>query len=186
MTKKKSAAKKSVLDTLSAAEKGALLDRLLAAQPELRAQVEAYAVERMSAEDRDAVAEDVASALRGLDIDELNGRAGYHSGRGYVDPGQAADELLDEELQPFLDDLVRRGELGMVPAAVELAVGILLGLYRCRDGLGESLLEYTPDYAGERASDVVEQCRKLAVPLPVDELLDLVPEWSAMVRMAGV
>jgi hypothetical protein len=51
---------------------------------------------------------------------------------GYVDPGQAADEILDEALQPFLDDPARRGELGMMPAAVELAVGILQGLYRCR------------------------------------------------------
>jgi hypothetical protein len=140
----------------------------------------------MSGEDRDAVAEDVASALRALDIDELNGRTGYQPGRGYVDPGEAADEILDEALQPFLDDLVRRGELGMVPAAVELAVGILHGLYRCRDGLGESLLEYTPDYAAERASEVVERCRKLTVPLPVDELFDLMPAWSAIVHAAGV
>ena len=94
--------KKSVLDTLSAAEKGELLDHLLAARPDLREQVEAYAVGRMSAEDRDAVAVDVESALRGLDIDELNGRAGYRPGAGYVDPGEAADEILDEALQPFL------------------------------------------------------------------------------------
>lgn len=185
MTVKKSARKKSALDTLSAAEKGALLDQLLAARPELRAQAEAHAWERMSAEDRDAVAEDVVSALRGLDIEELNGRTGYQPGRGYIDAGEAADEILDEALQPFLDDLVRRGELG-VPAAVDLAVGILHGLYRCRDGLGESLLECAPDYAAERAVEVVGRCRKLAVPLPVDELFDLMPDWSAIVGAAGV
>jgi hypothetical protein len=86
----------------------------------------------MSAEDRDVVADHVESALRGLDIEELNGRAGYWPGSGYVDPGEAADEILDEALQLFLDDLARGGELGMRPAAVELAVGILRGLYRCR------------------------------------------------------
>ena len=176
--------KKSVLDTLSAAEKGELLDHLLAARPDLREQVEAYAVGRMSAEDRDAVAVDVESALRGLDIDELNGRAGYRPGAGYVEPGEAADEILDEALQPFLDDLARRGELGMRPAAVELAVGILLGLYRCRDGGAESLLEYTPDYAAERASDVVDRCGKLGVQLPVGDLFDLMPAWSAILRRA--
>jgi hypothetical protein len=176
--------KKSVLDTLSAAEKGELLDQLLAGRPDLRSQAEAYAVERMAAEDRDVVADHVESALRGLDIEELNGRAGYRPGSGYVDPGEAADEILDEALQPFLDDLARRGELGMRPAAVELAVGILHGLYRCRDGGPESLLEYSPDYATERASDVVDQCGKLGVELPVADLLDLIPAWSTVLHHA--
>jgi hypothetical protein len=175
----------SVLDTLSAAEKGELLDQLLAAQPQLRVQVEAYAVGRLSAEDRDAVAEDVHAALCSLDIEELNGRAGYRPGVGYVDPGQAADEILDEALQPFLDDLARRGKLGMRPAAVELAVGILHGLYRCCDGRRAPLFEYTPDYAMQRASDVVERCRKLGIPLPVEDLFDLMPSWSAILPAAG-
>lgn len=163
----------STLDALTAAEKGALLDQLLAARPDLREQVAAYAVERMSVEDQDAVADDVESALRGLDIEELNDRAGYRPGAGYIHPGEAADEILDEALQPFLDDLQRRARLGITPAAVELAVGILRGLYRCRDGDPESLLEYSPDYAVERASDVVNQCRKLGVELPISDVLEL-------------
>jgi hypothetical protein len=35
------------------------------------------------------------------------------------------------------------------------AAGILLGLYNCRHGNSETLLEYSPDYAAERASGVV-------------------------------
>jgi hypothetical protein len=41
-------------------------------------------------------------ALQGLDIEELNTRASYQPGRGYVHP--ADDEILDEALRPFLDD----------------------------------------------------------------------------------
>jgi hypothetical protein len=92
----------STLDALTAAEKGQLLDELLTARPELREHAEALAMRRMLAEDRSTVADDVESALGFHDIDELNGRAGYHPGRGYVDPGEAADEILDEALQPFL------------------------------------------------------------------------------------
>jgi hypothetical protein len=98
-----------------------------------------------------------------------------------VHPGEAADEILDEELDSFRHDLERRAKLGIGTAAVELAVGILLGLYECRDAGNETLLEYSPDYALERAADVVDQCRKLGVVLPIAELFDVLPEWSALV-----
>jgi hypothetical protein len=48
--------------------------------------------------------------------------------------------------------LSRRATLGMNTAAAELAVGILCGLYACRDDSGESLIEYCPDYPAERAA----------------------------------
>jgi hypothetical protein len=48
----------------------------------------------MSAEDRSADTNGGESALCFHDIDELDGRAGYHPGPGYVDAGEAADEIL--------------------------------------------------------------------------------------------
>jgi len=59
-------------------------------------------------------------------------------------------------------------------------VGILAGLYRCRDGGSESLLEYSPDFATERAAEVVDRCRRHGIALPVAELLDLTPGWASM------
>ncbi len=170
----------STLATLSADEKAIVLDRLLAGRPDLRKLAETYAVSLLSNEDRSTVADDVEDALRGRDIEELNGQAGYQPGRGYVHPGEAADEILDEAFGPFLEDLERRAKLGMRSAALEFAAGILLGLYRCREGGSETLLEYSPDYAAERAADVVSQCAKLGVELPGAELRDLLPEWGIM------
>ena len=168
------------LKAMTAAEKGELLDALLTDQPALRDRVEALAAARMSAGDRGAVAEEVESVLRGLDIDQLNGRAGYRRGVGYVEPGEAADELLDESGRYARDYDVRA-----IDPLAECAVGILDGLYRCRDGGSESLLEYTPDYGIERASDVVARCRALRVDLPVDDLVELLPEWDAVLRPRG-
>ncbi|MEO9107011.1 MAG: hypothetical protein ABI264_10735 [Pseudonocardiaceae bacterium] len=159
-----------------------MLDELLAARPDLHGLAETCAARLLSNEDRSAVASEIADTLRGLDIEELNGHAGYRPGHGYVHPVEAAAEILDEALEPFLHDLERRASLGMTTAAAELAVGILLGLYQCRDGGSDTLLEYSPDYATEHATQVVNQCAKLGIELPSAELLDLVPHWSTMLR----
>lgn len=170
----------STLATLSADEKAIVLDQLLAGRPDLQKLAETYAVSLLSDEDRSAVADDVEDVLQGWDIEELNGRSGRQPDGGYVDPGEAADEILDEALGPFLEDLERRAKLGMRSAAAEFAAGIVLGLYRCREGGSETLLEYSADYAAERAADVVSQCAKLGIELPSAELRDLVPAWGAM------
>ena len=170
------------MEALSAAERPAVLDELFGTRPDLRESAEGFAARHLSTEDRSAVGGDVADALLGLAIEELNGRAGLRPGRGYVHPSEAADEILDEALQPFLDDLERRAALGMSSAATELAAGILSGLYACRDGGSETVLEESPDYAAERASEVLNQCRKLGIELPMTELLELMPEWDNLLR----
>jgi hypothetical protein len=172
--------RKAALAALTAHEKATVLDELLAVRPDLRELAETHAAQLVSNEDRSAVANDVEHALLSRRIEELNSRAGYQPGQGYVHPVEAADDILDEELGSFRHDLERRAKLGMGTAAVELAVGILLGLYVCRDAGSETLLEYSPDYAPERAVDVVDQCRQLGVDLPIAELFDALPEWSAL------
>ncbi len=169
---------RSALDALSVAEKAAVLEELLAVRPDLREPAEACAARLMKDASWSAIADDVESALKWLDIHELNTRAGYRPGFGYVDPVEAAGEILDEALQPVLDDLQRRAGLGMRSAATEVAAGILLGLYNCQEGGSETLLEYAPDYAAERASVAASDCVKLGIDLPAAELLDLMPGWS--------
>jgi hypothetical protein len=171
----------SALAALSAGEKATVLDELLNTRPDLRELAETCAARLIATEDRAAVANHVAGTLRGLEIEELNGHAGYRPGRGYVHPVEAADEILDEALEPFLHDLERRAALGVAAAATELAVGILLGLYECRDESGETLLEYSPDYAAERAASLMDRCARLGMDLPHEELLDLLPEWDGIV-----
>lgn len=176
--------KASIMDSLSLGEKGELLDQLLAVQPQLRAQVEQLAHDRLAAEDRDSIAAQVEDALTGHGIEELSSRAGRQPGRGFVHESEAAGEILDEALQPFLDDLHRRAKLGMTTAATELAIGVLCGLYEIRDSESDTLLGYAPDYAINRADHVIQECSKAGITLPDDDLLDLTPEWSMLVRRA--
>lgn len=176
---------RSALAALTATEKSAVLDELLAIRPDLRQLAETHAARLLSNDDRYAVADDIEHTLMNVDFTALSGRAGYQPGQGYVHPVDAASETLDEELEPFRHDLERRAALGMEAAAVELAVGVLLGLYACRDAGGETLLAYSPDYASERAADVLEQCRRLGVDVPVAEFSELVSEWSGIMGRHG-
>jgi hypothetical protein len=109
---------------------------------------------------------------------------GISSRPGYIDPGEAADEILDDALQPFLDDLARRATLGFASAATPdrdrcpLWTLCLPG-GRLRDAHGVH-----PDYVVERAATLIDKCSKLAVALPVNDLLDRVPE-SVRTRRTG-
>jgi hypothetical protein len=174
----------SALVALSANEKATVLDELLDTRPDLRQLAETHATRLLQTQDRAVVSGQIANALRDLDVEELSRHAGYRPGRGYVHPVEATVEILDEALEPFLHDLERRAALGMATAATELAVGILLGLYQCRDEGSETLLEYAPDYPAERAADVLDRCAKLRISLPRKELLDLLTEWDGIVARA--
>jgi hypothetical protein len=64
--------------------------------PQVLVEAEQLAAGFLSQEDRHAVAEDVADELRTLHLSQLADRAGPQWGGGYVDPHDAADEMLDE------------------------------------------------------------------------------------------
>jgi hypothetical protein len=55
--------------------------------------------------------------------------------------GEDADEILDDGLRPFLDDLARRAKLGFAASATEIAAGVLRGLYAGREAGSETLPE---------------------------------------------
>ena len=131
--------------------------------------------------DADAVAEDVEQAVLDLDLDDLNSRAGRKSW-GYVEPTEAAWELLEEAIDPFLDEMKRHIELGFEAAATATCAGIVLGLYRCR-GKNSQLLGWAEDFPADTAGDAVATLaresrakHRRAWRLP-DTVVAQVPEW---------
>ena len=102
----------------------------------------------------ESVADDVEHALRSLDLDDLGSRAGRHRG-GYTSPTEAAWELLQEAVDPFLLDLKRQLELGLERGALEICKGVVLGLYRVRGTRGDEFLGWAEDFPAEAAADAV-------------------------------
>jgi hypothetical protein len=145
----------SVLDKLDGAEAASVLRTLLDRHSELRSEAEAIARGMLGEISPFSVADDVESALLQFDYDDLNGRAGGHS-RGYVEPSEAAGELLEEALEPFVSDMKRYLEMELAEPARQFCQGILLGLYRVRDGGENDILGWAPDFPGEAAENTLE------------------------------
>ncbi len=128
----KGAAKTAVLDALQPQEALLTVRRLVSAHPELLAEVEAIARSVLGDVSFESIADDVEDAVRQLTLDDLNGREGKHSW-GYVEPTEAAWELLEEAVEPYVEDMKRKWTAGLESEALAICQGIVLGLYRLRE-----------------------------------------------------
>jgi hypothetical protein len=187
----------ALLSRLSHGEAGQVLARLLEAHQELLAEAEGIARSVLGEVSFEAVACDVEFAVRGVDLDELEGRAGSHSW-GYTDPGDAAYQLLEEAVQPFMEDMKRHLALGLEREAFEICKGIILGLYQLRDDTGDEFLEWAPDFPAEAADDAAKEWLTGARQgagggkgernriAPLREFVEAhVPEWEWISKQAG-
>ena len=110
-----------------------------------------------------SVAGEIEDALLQFDYDDLNGRPGRRS-CGYVEPSEAAAELLEEALDPFIDDMKRYLEAGLEGPACQFCQGILLGLFRVRDGGENDILNWVPHFPGEAAANALKCGARQAGP----------------------
>jgi len=182
--------KGKLLPRLTPDEGAGVLRSLLDRHPELVAEAEDLARATVNDVDACGVAEDVEQAVLDLDVDELGTRAG-RTRWGYVEPSEAAWELLDEALDRFLEEMKRHIELGFEAAAIETCAGIVLGLYRCRDKSSDRLLSWAEDFPAETAGHAIATLARESAAkhrrswrLP-DAIVDQVPEWADWIGRAS-
>ncbi len=101
------ASHRSVVAHLNADECAAALGDLLAERADLSADVERLAMGRLQRQDAEVVANEVARTLQRIPLEALAAGAGRRRG-GYVHETDAAWALLEETVQPYVDDLQRR------------------------------------------------------------------------------
>jgi hypothetical protein len=141
----------------------------------------------------ETVAAEVETAVDMLDLDDLNDRAGSHA-QGYVEPTEAAWELVEDAVEPFLEDIRRRAETGEDAAALNTCAGVVLGLYRLRDKSGDEFLGWAVDSPDEMAGEAISTLRKAlrtkqaarggsqqAASLPAI-IREVAPDWAEMLE----
>ncbi len=166
---------RTALTSLGPDEAAQVLTELVKKHPELAAEAEKLAAAVIVPPPRDQIEASVSKRLRGLDIDDLAEHAGMHQGR-YVEPWTAAGELIDGIVEPHLENVRRLAGLGRVADAREVTVGVLAGLYACRDIAGHEVLGYVE--LADRADEVVRLLARLEMPLPAEVCLDTCPAWQ--------
>lgn len=197
-TKKRKSTRRSkrgkLIRGLSADEAKVVLDRCIAACPDLESKAEHIARSVLSEASFKDVANDVEGAIRLLDIDDLNETAGSHSW-GYVEPTEAAYDLIQQEVDPYLDDMRRRIDLGLEAEALEICKGIVLGLYRLKEDKGNDVLGWAPDFREEIAGWTIDcwrrgsgdtkkarsRERRHLPAFPQDFIERWVPDWEPLI-----
>lgn len=179
--------KSRMLDALQGAEATTVLGILISRHPKLKVEAEEIAKELVSSPSAKQVAEDVISAITLIDEDEMAARAGKHSW-GYVEPSEAAMQLLEEAMEDVLADMKRRMELGLEDAARIICCGIAMGLHEIEETCKDGLLGWAPEFPAEEAcfavAELIRACpmsnRRHVGKLLIEALAPDLPDWSAM------
>jgi hypothetical protein len=148
----------------------------------IREAVLAEARQLLGEVDLDKIADDVLSVLDSIDVHDCWDRAGS-SHDGYTSPEDAAVELLEEALQPFVDQVGRYRDLGLSKEETVYCMGTILGLYRYEQESRSEFREWSVDIPIECAGDLLAQWRKRrrdsASSIAMDEFIqDRCPNWA--------
>ena len=147
---------KKFIQSLSADEAARVMKEMLDDDPSLMKKVYETAVKVAGGVNADEIMNKVFNRLDSLDLDDLNGRAG-RTRHGYVEPADAAWELFEEALDPFIDEMKKNQKRGLSTAAKAHCIGIVRGLRMYEEGSSSDLSDWVVDAPGEYVATVIEE-----------------------------
>lgn len=161
----------SALTSCSNAEKALVLAALVNDDSELRERAEGVADHILATVDVMAISDLITETILELDTEDLANRVGPLR-HGYVEPTDAAWQLLEEAIQPWIADLRRRGRLGFHQAATDLTTAMTQALEAVderTDRVDDCLLrQWAPDFSSEAMSWVQQELEAVIGSSPAD------------------
>jgi hypothetical protein len=179
-----------VIKNLTPEQALAVLMRLSGKESGIRDAVLAEAQNVLSEVDPDDVAEDVYFVLDSIDVHDCWDKAGS-SRDGYTSPEEAAVELIEEELQPYFDQLGRYRELGMTKQEHAYCKGVILGIYRyeqeSKSEFRDWSIDIPVDCAGSLLDEWRERCQNSRSKAAMDDFIrERCPKWAKyLIRTGG-
>lgn len=133
-----------LIDNLSPDDALSILKSLAADDPPLATRIAEMALKRRTDVDPEEVAAELYDALEALEVEELWDRAG-ETRDGYVEPGEAAEQMIDGVLEPFLEEMKRYQKMGLTLEARQMCTGLLLGLHQFKYKSTSEFKDWAPD-----------------------------------------
>ena len=147
------------IQSLNADEASQVMKVVLEDDPLLTKKIYDVAMKVAGGVNVDVVMDKVFCELDKLDMDDLRGRAG-RTRHGYVEPNEAAWELFEDALTPFIDEM-KKNQQRMLPAAAKnYCIGIVKGLWMYKEESSSDLKDWLEDAPGEYVETVVKEWEK--------------------------
>jgi hypothetical protein len=144
-----------IIDQLSHGQALAILKALAASDEQLANRIAEIGTAYLSRVDLEEVAAVLYDELDALEVEEVWDRAGK-TRHGYVEPSEAAYQMVEEVIDPYLEQLKKYQKLGMSAEVSTLCKGLLLGLYQFDQESKSEFKNWAVDAPGEFASTVIE------------------------------
>ena len=144
-----------IIDHLSPTDALSILRTLADSDEQLAKRIAEIATAHLSEVDPEEVAAVLYHELDALEVEEVWDRAGP-TRHGYVDPGEAADQMIEEVIDPYLEELKKYQELDMNTEANRMCMGLLLGLHRFKHESTSEFKDWAPDAPNSFAWTVVD------------------------------
>ncbi len=147
-----------VIGKLTSEQALEIVERLCRKGGDIRDAIVAEAITLLTEFSLDDVAEEVFDALDLIDVQDCFDQAGS-SREGSALPDEAAADIIDEELQPFFDQVERYHELGMGEQEATYCMAVILGIYRFEHESKSEFKQWAADAPAEFASNLLEDWR---------------------------
>jgi hypothetical protein len=152
-------AKRDFLKAIGPDEAMAVLEQLVALDPEIRRKAQEIAMKVISDIDADEVADQVFWELDAIAVEDVWDGSGQ-TREGYVDPGDYAWQLFEEALEPFIEQLRKCEQVRLTVQAKLCCMGILEGIHRFETESESEFKEWAVDAPGQYFVSVYREWRK--------------------------
>jgi len=140
--------------------------------------------------DLDDTADEVVTLLESIDVRDCWDRSGS-SRYGYTSPDEAATELIEEELQPFIDQVERYHKMGLPEQEAVYCMGVILGIYRYEREAKSEFRQWCEDIPAEFGGFLLDKWRKrnpdgARINAMHDFIRTRCPEWANWLKHTKV
>jgi hypothetical protein len=175
-----------MISKLTAEQALKIVERLARKGGNIREAVITEAMNVLTEIDLDGTADEVFVVLDSIDVQDCWDRSGSSRDR-YASPDEAAAEIIEEELQPFFDQVERYHELEMPAQEAAYCMGVIFGIYRFERESKSEFKDWSVDIAAECARLLLGKWCELNREKPsrnaMNEFIrERCPEWAKWLK----